>query len=110
MLFEVQPEDTILTLNQMSNATFHCSCDECTSPPYWSLEIEGISFITESGDDRIILAERGITHYSSGTSAVITIPDTGENNNTMIRCVSFLYGGAEFSDPPVIVTIIGKSE
>ena len=45
---------------------------------------------------------------SSSTSAVISIPDTMENNNTQIWCAAFLFGGIEFSDPPVRVTIIGE--
>ena len=110
MQFEVQPGDTILMLNQMSNATFHCSCDECTTPPYWSLENGGSHFDTDSNSDRILLAERGIIYSSSGTSAVINIPDTVENNNTIIFCAAFLFGGTEFSDPPVRVTIIGEFE
>ena len=107
MQFEVQPGDTNLILNQMSNATFHCSCDECTVPPYWGLENGGRHFSTDNNNDRMILAERGITYSSSDTSAVISIPDRVENNNTMIFCAAF-FGGIEFSDP-VKLTIIGKS-
>ena len=110
MQSEVQPGDTILILNQMSNATFHCSCDECTSPPYWSLENGGRYLTTVDNSDRMILAERGILFSSSGTSAIISIPDTVENNNTIISCASFNFGSAEFSDPPFIVTIIGESK
>ena len=79
-------------------------------PPYWSLVNGDNHFSTNYDIDRMILAERGITYSSSGTSAVISIPDTVENNNTIIYCVSFLNRGSEFSDPPVIVTIISKSE
>ena len=110
MQFEVQPGDTILMLNQMSNVTFHCSCDECTTPPYWSLENEGNYFSTNNDIERMILAKRGITYSSSGTSASISIPDTVENNNTIIHCAAFLFGGTEFSNPPILVTIIGESK
>ena len=109
MQFTVQPGDTTLPLNQMSNATFHCTCNECTSPPVWSLENGGRYFITDNDGDRMILAERGITYSSSGTSAVISIPDTAENNNTMISCAAFLFGGSEFSYP-VKLTIIGEPQ
>ena len=107
----VQPGNTTFLLNQMSNATFHCACDDsiCTSPLLWSLENEGRYFITNNHNDRVILAERGITFSSTDTSAVISIPDTVENNNTLIWCVTFLFGGVEFSDPPVEVIIIGES-
>ena len=108
MQFVVQPGDTTLPLNQMSNATFHCTCNECTSPPFWSLENRGIHLITDEESDRKILDGRGITYSSSGTSAVISIPDTVENNNTMISCAAFLSGGRDFSDPPVKLTIVGK--
>ena len=112
--FTVEPEsdDTILALNQMINATFRCTCiagDDCTSPPFWSLENGGRYFATNDDDDAIILAERGITYSSSGTSAVISIPDTVENNNTLIFCAGFISGGIEFSDPPIKLIIIGKS-
>ena len=110
-LLEVQPADTTLLLNQMSNATFHCTCAECasdSSPPGWSLENEGRNLNTDDVDDRMMLAQRGITFSSSSTSAVISIPDTVENNNTQISCTAFLFGGREFSDPPVRVIIIGE--
>ena len=106
-LFEVQPGDTTLLLNQMSNATFHCTCVECASPR-WSLEKEGIFLNTDIEDDRMMLAQRGIVFSSSSTSAVISIPDTVENNNTLIWCYAFIFGSTEFSDPPVRVTIIGE--
>ena len=106
----IQEGDIILALNQMSNATFHCTCDECTtSPPYWSLENEGILFITENDIDRVNLTQRGIAYSSSDTSAVISIPDTVENNNTHISCAALLYGGVEFSDS-VKVTVTGESD
>ena len=112
--FTVQPDATvaILALNQMSNATFQCICiagDECTSPPYWSLENGGRHFVTNDNDDRVILAERGITYSSNGTSAVISIPDTVENNSTQISCAGLISGGVEFSDHPVKLIIIGNS-
>ena len=94
----------------MSNATFHCTCVECTydsSSPGWSLENEGRFLNT---DDRIMLAQRGIMFSSSSTSAVISIPDTVENNNTWIVCAAFLFGSIEFSGPPVKVTTIGEIE
>ena len=109
--FTVQPGDTVIALNQMSNVTFQCTCiadDECTSPPYWSLENGGRYFVTSDNNDRVILTERGITYSSGATSAVITIPDTVENNNTQIFCAGLISGGVEFSDPPVKLTIIGK--
>lgn len=95
----------------MVNATFQCTCiagDDCTSPPFWSLENEGRYFVTNDVDDAIILAERGITYSSSGTSALISIPDTVTNNNTQIHCAGLISGGTEFSDPPVKLIIIGK--
>ena len=110
--FTVQPGDTILALDQMSNVTFQCTCiagDECTSPPFWSLENGGRHFVTNDNDDAVILAERGITYSSSGTSAFITIPDTMENDDTQIFCAGLISGGIEFSDPPVKLTIIGNS-
>jgi hypothetical protein len=110
--FIVEPNDTILALNQMINATFQCTCiagDVCTSPPFWSLENEGRYLVTNDADDAIILAERGITYSSSGTSALISIPDTVKNNNTQIFCAGLISGGTEFSDPPVKLIIIGKS-
>jgi hypothetical protein len=109
MQLEIQPGDTTLLQNQMSNATFHCTCVDCEfgSPPHWSLENEGTFVNTEDEDDRVILIQRGIMFSSSSTSAVISIPDTVENNNTQIWCTAFLFGSVEFSDPSVTVTIIG---
>ena len=96
----------------MSNVTFQCTCiavDECINPPFWSLQIGGRHFVTNDNDDEVILAERGITYSSySGTSAVISIPDTMENNNTQIFCAGLISGGIEFSDPPIKLIIIGK--
>ena len=106
----IQEGDKILALNQMSNATFHCTCDECTTSPHWNLENEGTYLSTDNNIDREILAQRGITFSSSGTSAVISIPNRVENNSTMIRCVGFLEGSNEFSYPPVKVIITGESE
>ena len=106
----VQPGDTILALNQMSNATFHCTCNECITPPYWSLENAGRHLFTDNDNDRLILVQRGITYSSGATSAVISIPDTVENNNTIILCDAFITGSTEFSNPPVRVTIIGESD
>ena len=110
-LFEVQPSDTTLLLNQMSNATFHCTCVDCasySSPPGWSLQNEDIILNTHFEDDKMMLAQQGIVFSSSSTSAVISIPDTVENNNTLIWCFAFLFGANEFSDQPVRVTIIGE--
>jgi hypothetical protein len=111
-LLEIQPGDTTLLLNQMSNATFHCTCIDCASgsdsPPYWSLENEGRVLITVDKADRVILSQRGIMFSSSSSSAIISIPDTVENNNTQIYCAAFLFGSVEFSDQPVTVTIIGE--
>ena len=95
----------------MSNATFHCTCVECTSDlssPGWSLEIAGIVLSTQDVNDIMMLEQRGIMFSSSSTSAVISIPDTVENSNTQIWCAAFLFGSMEFSDPPVRVTIIGE--
>ena len=67
-LLEVQPGDTTLLLNQMSNATFHCTCVECTYDslsPGWSLENEGRFLNTDDVDDRMMLAQRGIMFSSS---------------------------------------------
>lgn len=108
MQFEVQPGNTTLPLNQMSNATFYCTCDACILSLLWSLENEGRYFITDDGNDRGILAERGIIYSSTDTSAVISIPDTMENNNTLIRCAAFHSGSNEYSDPPVELIIIGE--
>ena len=112
MQLEVQPGDTTLFLNHTINATFHCTCVECasaSSPPGWSLENEGISLSTDDENDRMTLAQRGIIFSSSSTSAVISIPDTVENNNTLISCFAFLFGSIEFSDPPVkVIIIIGE--
>lgn len=105
----VQPGNTTLALNQMSNATFHCVCDECETPPHWSLANEGQLLSTDSDSDRTTLAQRGITYSRSGTSAMISIPDTVENNNTRISCVGFISGGTDFSNQ-VEVIIIGESE
>ena len=68
----------------------------CTSPPFWSLENGGRYLTTFDDDDTIILAERGITYSSSDTSAVISIPATAKNNNTLISCAGFIFGGTEF--------------
>ena len=107
----VQPGDTILVLNQMSNVTFHCTCNECSTPPHWSLGNAGRYLSTDNDNDRVKLVQRGITYSSSGaTSAVISIPDTVENNNTNITCAAFITGSTEFSNPPVRVTIIGESD
>ena len=109
MQFIVQPGDITLALNQMSNATFNCSCPGCDpeQPPYWTLEIDGDDFDITDPSDRPRLALRGISFNLSGLPVVISIPDRIENNNTMVMCAAFL-GGIEFSDP-VKVTIIGRS-
>ena len=69
---------------------------------------QGRHLATNDDADEVILAERGITYSSNTKSAVINIPDGVENNNTMLTCTTFLFGGTEFSDP-VILTIIGES-
>ena len=56
----------------------------------------------------MIIAERGITYSSSINSAIISIPDRVENNNTMLSCAGFLFGGTEFSEP-IMLIIIGES-
>ena len=110
----IQPEGTIsIPLNQMNAANFTCECTLgiACSPPYWILSNEGVIIITsENSGDEDSFAERGITYSSSSTTAFITIPDTVKNNNTMISCGAFLFGGNEFSHPPVQLIIIGESE
>ena len=63
---------------------------------------------TNDDDDKVILAERGITFSSSANTIDISIPDKTENNNTLLACAGFLFGSTEFSDP-VTLTIIGES-
>ena len=106
--FIVQPGNTIIALNQMSNATFQCTCPNCTTLPYWTMENQGRYLATNDDVEEVILAERGITYSSSAKSAVISIPVTVENNNTLLVCAAFLFGGTEFSEQ-VTLTIIGKS-
>lgn len=110
MQFTVQPGDTILPLNQMSNVTFYCTCDECDlgTPPFWTVEHDGTYFDTTAASDGMSLSQRGITYGSSGNSAVISIPNRIENNNTMVWCAAFISGLNQFSEP-VKVTIIGRS-
>ena len=69
---------------------------------------QGRHLATNDDADTVILAERGITFSGSANSAVISIPDRVENNNTNITCAGFLFGSTEFSDP-VTLTIIGES-
>ena len=111
----VRPSGTIsIPLNQMNAANFTCECtldNNACSPPFWSLVNEGVTITTsESSGDEDSFAERGITYSCSSTTAFITIPDTVENNNTMISCGAFLFGGNEFSRPPVELIIIGESK
>ena len=111
MQLEIQPGDTTLFLNHTINATFHCTCVECafdSSPPGWSLKNEGITFNTDDENDRMMLAQRGIIFSSSSASAVISIPDTVENNNTLISCFAFLFGSREFSEQVRVTIIIGE--
>ena len=61
---------------------------------------------TNDNADKVILDQQGITYSSSATSAVISIPDTVENNNTLLMCAAFLSGSTELSNP-VTLTIIG---
>ena len=109
----VEPEGTVtLTLNQMRNATFSCECtlgDELCNQPHWSLENDGKAIITSDNSDIETFAQRGITFSSTRTTTVISIPDTAENNNTLIACAAFLFGAAEFS-AVVELIIIGESE
>ena len=72
------------------------------------MENQGRHLATNDANDEAILAERGITYSSNAKSAVISIPDRVENNNTMLSCAAFLSGGTELSDP-VTLTIIGES-
>ena len=109
----VQPQGMVtLALNQMGNATFNCECtvgNECRQP-YWSIENEGNTITTNDKKDIDSFDERGITYSNpTTTTAVISIPDTVENNNTKISCVAFLFGGTEFSTPVKLI-IIGESE
>ena len=113
----IRPADTVtLALNQMRSATFSCECtlgDElCSSEPYWGLENDGNLISTNYKDDIEIFAQRGITYSCSNinrTIAVISIPDTVENNNTLIFCAVFIFGATEFS-AAVELLIIGESE
>ena len=106
-----EPRDTITALNQTSNATFHCTCTECnlTAPLYWILlrpHFEERFYDTNSNGT--ILSQRGITYSSSDSSAIITIPDRIENNNTILWCAAFLpEGGSDLSNS-VIVAFFGK--
>ena len=104
-------ETVILALNQMTNATFNCECtvDDACGQPFWSIENEGNTFVTNYRNHLETIAQRGITFSSANTTAVISIPDTAENNNTLISCGAFLFGGNDFS-ASVEVLIIGESE
>ena len=107
----IRPADTVtLALNQMTNVTFNCECTlgVACGEPFWSLEIEGKIITTEDSRDEDTLDQRGITFSSTATTAVISIPDTVENNKTLISCAAFI-GGIVFS-AAVEVIIIGESE
>ena len=106
--FTVQPGNTIIALNLMSNATFQCTCPDCTTPPYWTMENQGRHLSTNDDADKVILAQRGIAYSSSANTTDISIPDKTENNNTLLICAAFQFGVTEFSDP-VTLTIIGES-
>ena len=108
----VQPNDTILLLNQMSNAPFNCICNDtkegqCPISLSWTIQNNGKHLSTEDSDDRMILNQRGITYSSTSPSAVISIPDTVENNDTMIFCGGISSGETFFSNI-VKLTIVGK--
>ena len=113
-LIIIQPEGTVtVALNQIKNVTFNCQI-ECTlgdicGPPFWVLEKEQNIITSNDIRDKDIFAQRGITFSSAATTAVISIPDTVENNNTLIYCAAFIFGGAEFS-AIVELLIIGESE
>ena len=95
----------------MRNATFSCECthgDFC-GQPFWSLENDGSTITTNNNIDLETFAQRGMTFSSTATTAVISIPDTVENNNTLVTCAAFLFGGNEFS-AEVELIIIGESE
>ena len=100
----------------MTNATFNC-VTECThgasacGQPFWSLRLvnEGRIITTSDSHDEVIFAQRGITYSIAATSAVISIPDRAENNNTLISCGAFVFGSTEFSEAVGLI-IIGKSE
>ena len=96
----------------MTNATFSCECthgDLCRQP-FWRLENEGRIFVTNNDRDLETFTQQGMTFSSAVTTAVISIPDTVENNNTLVSCAALVLGGIEFSDPPVRLIIIGESE
>jgi hypothetical protein len=110
--FTVQPGDVTLELNEMSNATFNCTCDACIIRPlFWTLENEAgtLQLATNNMSDQAMLDQRGISYSSTITTAVITIPSTVENNNTQIRCAGILNPAEidEFSYP-FTLTIIGE--
>ena len=107
-ILTVQPGDTVIALNRMSNATFQCTRPECTTAPYWTMESQGRHIATNDDRDEAILAQRGITYSSSSNTTDISIPDKTDNNNTLLQCAVFLFGDTEISDP-VTLTIIGES-
>ena len=95
----------------MRNATFNCECTvgiDC-SQPYWHIETNGATITTDDDRDTVKFAERGITFSTSSdsTMAFISIPDTVENNNTMISCAALLFGGTEFSNQVELI-IVGE--
>ena len=103
-----------LALNQMINATLSCECtlgDGC-SQPYWTLGMDNVKeklIATNDNKDKDTLAQRGITYSSAATTAVISIPDTAVNNNTLINCAMLISGTTEFS-AEVELIIIGESK
>ena len=100
----IRPNGTVtLALNQMTNATFNCECtlgDDLCTQPYWSLENDGNLITTTDQDDVETFTQRGVSYNdTSDKTAVISIPDRVENNNTKIFCAALLFGGVEFSEP-----------
>ena len=69
---------------------------------------QGRHLATNDNADTVILAERGITFSSSAKSAVISIPVTVENSNSLLACAAFLFGSTEFSEQVTLI-IIGES-
>ena len=110
VMLTIKQGDTTLPVNQMRNAIFNCTCEmsQCNSPLFWSLKNGDKHLITNEENDANILAQRGITFSSSATSAVISIPDTVENNNTVIFCGVLHSGNNVFSETGVTLIIIGK--
>ena len=57
-----------------------------------------IYVVTSFDNDSEIFTQQGVTFSSAATTAVVSIPDTVENNNALISCAALLFGITEFSD------------